>query len=595
MEPDNDAVFAAEAEIPHNGMRPRVSRTRSGSGHTGEFDVLATRGGIDPGLNDRIMGEQEPLLGNRDTDEEDASHSNGSDWPGSKDFDHLPWYKRPSIYWMLVPFFVMTLAYGGVVTPRINLILNLVCREYLSEQKALDPNFTALPVMFDGENPQCRIPEVQARVSQFTLYGNLIAGLLSAIISPKLGALSDRYGRTKLIALTSLGSLGADIVTILAARSPETFTVNWILIGFALDGLCGSFTTAFAIVHAYATDCTPPALRSVAFSYFHGCLFTGFAIGPILAGLVVRATGTPLSVFYVMMGVHVLFMIFTGFIAPESLSKSRKQTAQDKHKVKRDETPVSNDWIDTLRKVNIFEPLNILWPRGPGTSNALRRNLALLAAVDTMMFGVAMGSITIIIIYANYQFGWETFESSVFMSIVNTFRVFFLVVALPIATYYVRGSSKDIAKNHKNTGSDTFDLVIIRVAVFFDTLGYLGYTLARTGPLLIASGVVASIGGIGSPTLQSALTKHVPADRTGQLLGASGLLHALARVVAPTIFNAIYSATVGKFDQTVFVCLTATFAVAFVTSWFVKPHVYMDTSKLTDEDEEVDAQDGTVR
>ncbi|KAK3044359.1 hypothetical protein LTS18_001484, partial [Coniosporium uncinatum] len=84
------------------------------------------------------------------------------------------------------------------------------------------------------------------------------------------------------------------------------------------------------------------------------------------------------------------------------------------------------------------------------------------------------------------------------------------------------------------------------------------------------------IGGIGSPTLQSALTKHVPPDKTGQLLGASGLLHALARVVSPTIFNGIYSATVGKFTQTVFVCLTVTFGAAFVVSWMVKPHVYLD-------------------
>jgi len=49
-------------------------------------------------------------------------------------------------------------------------------------------------------------------------------------------------------------------------------------------------------------------------------------------------------------------------------------------------------------------------------------------------------------------------------------------------------------------------------------------------------------------------------------------LHALARVVAPTVFNLIYALTVGKFTQTVFVCLAATFGVAFILSWFVKPH-----------------------
>ncbi|KAK3064097.1 hypothetical protein LTR53_018626, partial [Teratosphaeriaceae sp. CCFEE 6253] len=59
-----------------------------------------------------------------------------------------------------------------------------------------------------------------------------------------------------------------------------------------------------------------------------------------------------------------------------------------------------------------------------------------------------------------------------------------------------------------------------------------------------------------------------------------GLLHALARVVAPTVFNAIYSATVGKFTQTVFVCLTATFGLAFVISWFIRPHVYLDPNDM---------------
>ena len=126
--------------------------------------------------------------------------------------------------------------------------------------------------------------------------------------------------------------------------------------------------------------------------------------------------------------------------------------------------------------------------------------------------------------------------------------------------------------SQKNSGSDLFDLSIIRAAIVFDTLGYLGYTLARTGNMMILSGCIAALGGIASPTLQSAMTKHVPPEQTGQLLGASGLLHALSRVVAPTLFNGIYAATVGSFTQTVFVCLTATFGLAFVISWLVKPH-----------------------
>jgi hypothetical protein len=165
------------------------------------------------------------------------------------------------------------------------------------------------------------------------------------------------------------------------------------------------------------------------------------------------------------------------------------------------------------------------------------------------------------------------------MTIVNSCRVFCLLVILPILTRIVRGKPENQPKQQKHAGCDSFDLAVIRVSVFFDTLGYLGYALSRTGEMMILSGATAAIGGIGSPTLQSSLTKHVPAQQTGQLLGASGLLHALARVAAPAIFNAIYAATVATFPQTVFVCLASTFGLAFLISWFLRTNTYFDEAK----------------
>jgi len=196
--------------------------------------------------------------------------------------------------------------------------------------------------------------------------------------------------------------------------------------------------------------------------------------------------------------------------------------------------------------------------------------LFLLAAVDTIMFGVAMGAMGVIVVYVRSEFNWEELESGRYVSIVNSCRVLALLVLLPLISRLVRG--KNGTKNQRNSGSDLFDLSIIRVAVFFEMLGFLGYALARDGSVFILSGAIAAIGGIGSPTLGSALTKHVPPDRVGQLLGATGLLHAFARVLGPTIFNGIYSATVGKYSQAVFVCLSVTFGIAFVCSWFIRPH-----------------------
>ena len=410
-------------------------------------------------------------------------------------------------------------------------------------------------------------------VSAFTLYGNLIGGILSAITSPKLGALSDRYGRLRILAMTSAGFFLAEIVTIVAATYPEIFPVQWMLLGFALDGVCGSFVTGMAISNAYASDCTPPSKRSITFAYLHSCFFTGIAIGPVVGGFIVKRTGQLVSVFYVGLVAHFLFLCCLVFVIPESLTKKRQMIAREKHKVI---TPTSDRliWATSLQTITtlggLLTPLSILWPTGEGSNPAVRRNLIFLAAVDTVMFGVAMGSMTIVVIYSGYQFGWTTFQSSLFMSINSTCRVTTLLVILPTIVRLVRGRTNHAEQ--RQSGSDSLDLIIIRTAVLFDMAGYIGYATVRTGSLLMVSGAIAAVGGMGSPTLQSALTKHVPPDRTGQLLGAVGLLHALARVVAPTIFNLIYALTVGKFTQTVFVCLAACFGLAFILSLFIRPH-----------------------
>jgi MFS family permease len=458
--------------------------------------------------------------------------------------------------------------------------MDLVCEEYYA---SLDGDPLSGP-MDPGED-RCQNDAVSSRSSLFLLYGGLCSGILAAITSPKLGALSDRFGRKKFMILNTCGALFGEVLTILAAKFPDVVHVNWILVGYALEGLSGSFIVGMALAHSYASDCSPPQKRNVAFAYFHAALFSGIAIGPVVAGYIVSArqkyvgkTDAVLLIFYLALGAHCLFIAFLIFVVPESLSKSRQQAAKEKHDREMALYGPASDWINQLRNVNLFRPLKILWPTGPGSSSAVRWNLVLLAATDTIMFGIAMGAMSVIVVYMRRQFNWQSLESGRYVSIVNACRVAGLLVVLPAVTRLVRG--KNGTKKLRSSGCDLFDLSVIRAAIFFDMLGYLGFTLARNGDLFTASGVLASFGGIGSPVLGAALTKHVPRDKVGQLLGATGLLHAFSRVIGPTIFNGIYSATVSGFRQTVFVCLTATFGAAFLCSWLVRPHGKLSTIDL---------------
>jgi len=469
--------------------------------------------------------------------------------------------------------------FGGTIVPFINIVKTLICNNYMHDRQAKDPSFMHKPVLLGQEDDFCSTnTEVLAAIAMFTLYGQLAGGITSAFSSPKLGALSDRYGRRRLLAFTVFGSIIKDSLIILAVTRPKTFSIYTLLVAYALDGLCGSFTTMMAVSNAYASDCTPPARRAIAFGRLHGCLFTGIAFGPLFAGYIIAATGELVSVFYIALVAHAAFLLFLAFVLPESLTMKRQLAARENHRLAEERYVASlSDFSGfsyakaVLQKNNIFAPLKILNPTGSGSSPSLRRNLVLLSAVDTIMFGAAMGSMTVVLIYTGSAFHWDNLDTSRFLSVVNISRVSCLLVLLPLITRLVRGKPSPNVKQSED-GCDSLDLGLIRGAVLFDTLGFIGYAVATTGGMMVAAGMIAGVGGIGSPTLQSSLTKHIPPENVGQLLGAIGLLHALARVVAPTVFNYIYAKTVVRdMPQTVFVVLAACFGLAFLASLFLRP------------------------
>ncbi|KAG5966846.1 hypothetical protein E4U58_002401 [Claviceps cyperi] len=520
----------------------------------------------------------------RENDGQAAKYGDIAGWDGLADFEGLPWWHRPSVYWLLAPYSIFTLAYGSIIVPKLNLILDLVCQQYFADQLHLNPGQSLSPVVFGADNAQCRNPEVQKHVATFMLLMNLCTGLLSASAAPKLGHLSDRFGRRRLLALASCGGLLAELVTILAARFPQTVDYRWLLLGSVFDGVTGSFTAGSILTQSYTSDCTPPSKRAVAIGYIHACLFTGLALGQFLGGEIVKLTGSLLSIFYICLVAHFMFIVLVGFVIPESLSEKKQLTAQEHHHrelIKRRERPAS--WLSSAREKNPFAALSVLWPRAHGTSTRLRINLVALATCDTIIMGSSMAATPVIILYAQYIFNWQTPESSRFIASIFSVRVFALMGVFPIINYLFRTRpaartrrETGVTPQDKNGGADRVDTWILRFALLSDILGYIGYTLVRTPGLFVGSAMVTAFGGLGSATSQSVVTKHVPSDRVGRVLGAMGMMHALARVVGPVAISGLYAATVATYPQAVFVALTGLFSFALLCTFLVTPHVHWE-------------------
>lgn len=463
-------------------------------------------------------------------------------------------------------------------------IVDLVCREYFADEAARNHDLVVLPIVLGGDNDQCKVAPVQQLATKIQLIMNLIVGLLSAVIAPKLGQLSDMYGRTRWLALSSAGGLVAEVVTILAAKFPDTINYRWIILGSVFDGLSGSFTAGNILSHSYTSDCTPPSRRGVAIGYIHACLFTGLALGPVLAGYFVKATGSLVSIFYVTLGCHAFFALFALLVMPESVSRRRQLLSREKHAKELAERTDDGSWLGALRHRNPFAPLQILYKKQPGAPPLFRRNVICLAVIDMILMGAAMGAGNCIIMYTRLVFGWNTFESSKYVSAVSTVRALVLLVVFPVINYVFRTRPAAMrARNlgagsvvERNKGADGLDIWLIRLALVSDVLGATGYLLARNSALFVVGGIVTAVGGLGSATIQASVTKHVPPDTVGQLLGAVGLLHALARVLSPLAFSGVYWATLATYPQAIFVLLVGLYGLSLLGSLLVRPHGELD-------------------
>ncbi|KAI0514861.1 MFS general substrate transporter [Xylaria bambusicola] len=523
-------------------------------------------------------------------------------WGADDDFHGLPWWKTPTVYWLIGPYFLYTLAFGGVIVPKIELIVTLVCRHYFAEQQVLDPDQTFLPVIIGGNNLQCNSAPVQKNVAAFTLVLSALAGGLSAFTAPKLGSLSDRFGRKRLLVIASFGGIVNETITILAAKYPDVIDYRFLILGSFFDGITGSFTAVSVLGSSYVSDCTPPSKRAVSLGYLQACLFGGLAIGPILAGKLTVLTHSVLSPFYVSLGCHLTLICFIWFVVPESLSKQRRIAAQEKYQAEQEALRVAlsrsvesqsrlpawiaNDalrtWLLLLLNANPLAPLKMFVPSGR-ENQRLRRNLLLMGFIDTVLISATMGAGTVLILYAKFMFDWKTLESSRFVSIISFFRVIVLLVFFPIVNYIFRTRplrhqqklNGNIRAEESHSGADNLDIWLLRFALLFDTIGVLGYVFVRTEELFILSAICTSFGGLASATIQAMLTKQVPTEYVGSMLGAGGLLHAVSRVFAPVIFDGIYAGTIESFPQTFVVVLASLFGLSILASLFVRPYLVL--------------------
>src|SRR5579872_6080936 len=320
----------------------------------------------------------------------------------------------------------------------------------------------------------------------FGVFGTAWA-LMQFFFSPILGSLSDRFGRRPVVLLSNFG-LGLDYV--LMALAPS---LAWLFVGRVISGItAASIPTA----NAYIADVTPEEKRAAKFGMLGAAFGLGFIIGPAVGGFLggygLRYPFWASAILSLANGLYGLFIL------PESLPKERRSTF-------------------SVKRANPLGALKLL---------RSTPELAGLAVAMFLYYNAHESLPSMYVLYTDYRYhftaqltGYAFTGVGVGSTIVSAFLISLAIKKL--------GETRTLY-----TGW---------------LCGLAGFGVLAAAPTTATSLIsipLLSLWGLGSPAMNSLMTKGVDKSQQGQLQGALMSMFGVAGMIAPLVFTQVFSVAI---------------------------------------------------
>lgn len=352
--------------------------------------------------------------------------------------------------------------------------------------------FVLVTVLLDVMGIGLIIPVLPALVGEFTgsrdslafWYGVLGAayGLMQFLVAPLLGALSDRFGRRKIL-LVALTGLGTSLLL-------QGFATSLAML-FAARLISGATAATISVSSAYVADITTDSDRSRGFGLIGAMFGLGFIIGPVLGGLVGDLNHR--WPFFMAAGLCFLNVMFGLFVLPESLPPERRTRF-------------------SLARANPLAALR-------GLNDAKGIGALVLAFAFTNLAQFILHSVWVL--YTETRFGWTPSQ--------NGLALFLVGVAGVVVQGYLL--SRVVGRwGEQRT---------VLVGMVFGTLAFLSYGLATSGGVLLATIAVTFLSGLAAPALKSMISKRFDARRQGITMGALDSINGMMTVIGPLLGSLI--------------------------------------------------------
>ena len=308
--------------------------------------------------------------------------------------------------------------------------------------------------------------------------------LMQFIFSPVMGALSDRYGRRRVLLISNAG-IGIDYI--LMALAPNLW---WLFLARIVSGIVASnISTAFA----YIADVTPPEKRAQSYGMIGACFGLGFIVGPAMGGLLgeidIRLP------FWIAGGLALANALYGFFVLPESLAPENR---------------TAFSW----RRANPLGSLQLL------RSHPELFGLALVNVLAQFAHYVLPA---VFALYALERYDWSSSE------------IGWVLAGIGLCAAVTQGLiTGRVVKRFGERRT-------LLAALLFGAAGFTIYGLAPNGLVFWLGVPVMSLWGMAGPATQSLMTRYVSPGEQGQLQGANMSLGSLAGVVGPVVFGLTFT------------------------------------------------------
>ncbi|KAI8060118.1 major facilitator superfamily domain-containing protein [Gongronella butleri] len=469
---------------------------------------------------------------------------------------------RVSPWYIIAPLFFLTIGMGALLAPLVQFYTEIFCDIYYRRHDG--EGTSVLRLFVDGEASlpdiqDCAIPDVQMIVSRVQAIVMFLTSGSSLLLASFYGSLSDRRGRRFVFQMFALGGVLQMLCFIGISVYQGELAASLFILAPLVRGFLVGDSVVLAAIQAYISDCTTHEKRTIAFGRMMASIFLGICVGPIIAGVLIKETGSVVSIFYLVLVIMAGFFLYVTFVMPESLDQETMMRAR-----RDSQLLMSNKW----QKLNIFAAISVIFTTRP--QHMSRWAVPLLATVH---FLVAMLMQPPTLLYAMLEFHWTAVEGGYLLSVSAFMRLLIVVIILPYAFAYLKRRHSALAG--QTTTRIRVDLFLIRLGMLVEGITFVLAALATSSTGFSIALIFQSIGILSQPSLRSLYTSLVPPSQVGALLGAQAVLDSIALMISQTGLNFIYSVSVKTMPSLIlYVCALVAF-LACLASCLVHP---VDTS-----------------